>query len=87
MERFTEIGRKWFCLQTMMQITGNQMLRIENCRRILEYNDIRIVLQTTDLQLSVWGKNLQVDAYATDAVLIHGELQAIELAQKGGRLL
>ena len=63
----------------------NQELRIENCRHILEYNDIRIVIQTQELQISVWGKSLQVDTYATDGVLIHGTLQSIELEQRGGR--
>lgn len=84
-ERWTEMGKKWLCLETTMQIAGNQELRIENCRRILEYDDIRIVVQTRDLQLSIWGKDLQVDTYATDGILIHGELQTIELEKKGGR--
>lgn len=68
-----------------MQMAGNQELRIENCRRILEYNDIRIVVQTRDLQISIWGKDLQVDTYATDGILVHGELQTIELEKRGGR--
>ena len=85
LERWTEWGRKWFHLQPMLHVAGNQELRIENCRHILEYNDIRIVIQTHDLQISVWGKSLQVDTYATDGVLIHGTLQSIELEQRGGR--
>lgn len=84
-ERWTEMGRKWLCLQTIMQMAGNQELRIENCRRILEYNDIRIVVQTRDLQISIWGKDLQVDTYAADGILVHGELQTIELEKRGGR--
>lgn len=85
-ERFGEVGRKLLYMQTTMQMTGNQLLRIENCRRILEYNDIRVVVQTTDLTLSIWGKNLRVDTYSAEGVLIQGELQSIELEKKGGRI-
>lgn len=79
------MGAEMVSFTAMLHVAGNQELRIENCRHILEYNDIRIVIQTRDLQISVWGKSLQVDTYATDGVLIHGTLQSIELEQRGGR--
>lgn len=35
-----DIGRRLLCMQTYLQIRGNQELYLENCRRILDYNEI-----------------------------------------------
>lgn len=83
-ETVTEHGRRFLYYQTWIQINGNRELRLENCKRILEYNDIRILLQTTDLQLQIWGRDLRVDTSSSTGMLIRGVIQSVELLPKGG---
>lgn len=56
-----------------------------NCRRILEYNDIRIVVQTAELVLEIWGSDLQADSRSPESLVIHGQIQSITLTPKGVR--
>ena len=55
--RLIQAGRRVLQLETHLEMHSDREIFIENCRRILEYNDIRIVLQTTDLVLEIWGAN------------------------------
>lgn len=84
-KRVAEAGRRLLCLQTYLQMNGNREIYLENCRRILEYNDIRIVVQTTDLILEIWGRDLQADSRSPESLLIRGEIQSMTLTPKGVR--
>ena len=53
--RLIQAGRRVLQLETHLEMHSDREIFIENCRRILEYNDIRIVLQTTDLVLEIWA--------------------------------
>ena len=53
MERGHHLSKRLLCLETYIQLRSNRELYLENCRRIVEYNDIRIVIQTTDLTLEI----------------------------------
>ncbi|MFR3811714.1 MAG: YabP/YqfC family sporulation protein [Ruminococcus callidus] len=55
----------------------------ENCRRILEYNDIRIVVQTAELVLEIWGSDLQADSRSPESLVIHGQINLSHLHQRG----
>lgn len=83
--RIRNAGRRALCLQTYLQMFGNQEIYLENCRRIIEYHDIRIVVQTTDMLLEIWGANLQTDSCSPESLRIHGEIQSLTLTPKGGR--
>ncbi|MFR6495107.1 MAG: YabP/YqfC family sporulation protein [Ruminococcus sp.] len=54
-KRLIDAGRR-AQFETYLQLTGNREIYLENCRRILEYNDIRIVVQTAELVLEIWGE-------------------------------
>lgn len=79
-----QLGRQFLCLETYLQLRSNRELYLENCKRIVEYNDIRIVVQTTELQLEIWGSGLQADSCSPDCLKIHGVIQSITLTPKGG---
>lgn len=83
--RAVDIGRRILCMQTYLQMRGNRELYLENCRRIMEYNDIRIVVQTEELILEIWGKGLQADSRSPESLVIHGEIQSMTLTPKGVR--
>ncbi len=83
--RIKNTAQHLLCLQTYLQMHGNREIYLENCRRILEYHDIRIVVQTTDMILEIWGANLQTDSRSPESLRIHGEIQSLTLTPKGGR--
>ncbi len=82
--RIRNTARRILRLQTYLQMQGNRKLYLENCRRILEYNDILIVVQTTDMILEIWGADLRTDSRTPDSLCIHGEIQSITFTPKGG---
>ena len=87
-KRLIDAGRRALQFETYLQLTGIQMTReiyLKNCRRILEYNDIRIVVQTAELVLEIWGSDLQADSRSPESLVIHGQIQSITLTPKGVR--
>lgn len=82
-KRLIDAGRRALQLETYLQLTGNREIYLENCRRILEYNDIRIIVQTAELVLEIWGSGLQADSRSPESLVIHGTIQSVTLAPKG----
>ncbi len=72
------ICKKQLYLNTYMNITDNTRLEIENCKRIIEYNDIYIKLRTATVILQIWGQNLKISDYNTDGILVEGKFSSIE---------
>ena len=70
-EHAAEISRNLLGLETYLQLCGNRELKLENCRKVLEYNEIRIVVQTTELILEIWGQ-----AWNGSGTVIFRSLQA-----------
>lgn len=73
-----KICKKRLYLNTYMNMTDNTRLEIENCRRIIEYNDIYIRLRTSTLTMQVWGKDLKISDYNTDGIVIEGTFSSVE---------
>ena len=65
-------------MNTTINVTDNNHIEIENCKRIMEYNDVYIRLRTANNIVSVWGKNLSVSDYNTDGIIIDGKITSIE---------
>ena len=70
--------RKKLYLNTYMNITDNTHLEIENCKRILEYNDILVKLRTSTLTVSIWGQDLKISDYNTDGIVVDGKFSSVE---------
>ena len=70
--------RKNLYLNTYMNLTDNTRLEIENCRRIIEYNDVYIRLATSTLTMQVWGEKLKISDYNTDGIVIEGVFSSVE---------
>ena len=75
----------WMYLDTYLHLHGNEELRLENCRRILEYNDVCVRLQTRDMSVEIWGTNLRVFDYNDSSVLVTGKLTSIRLDERRER--
>ncbi|MCL2054209.1 MAG: YabP/YqfC family sporulation protein [Oscillospiraceae bacterium] len=70
--------KKKLYLNTHMNLTDNTFLEIENVKRITDYNDVCIQLQTSTLSLRIWGSNLQISDYNTDGIVVRGAFSSIE---------
>lgn len=68
---------------TYLYLRGGSELRVENCRRILEYNEVLVRLRTADMTVEVWGEGLRVFDYNEKSVLVRGKISSIRLAEKG----
>lgn len=71
------IGKRLY-LNTYINLTDNTHLEIENCRKIIELNDVYVRLKTSTLTLRVWGENLSVSDYNADGVVIDGRISSLE---------
>lgn len=72
----------WMYMDTYLHLHGNKELRLENCRKILEYNDVCVRLQTNDMTVEIWGTELRVYDYNDSSVLVTGKLTSIGLKEK-----
>lgn len=70
--------KKQLYLNTYMNVTDNTRLEIENCKRIIEYNDIYIRLKTATVTLRIWGENLKISDYNTDGIVVEGKFSTFE---------
>lgn len=73
-----KIIKKRLYLNTYINLTDNTHLEIENCKRVIELNDIYVRLKTATVTISVWGKNLSVSDFNTDGVVIDGIISSVE---------
>ena len=81
-EKFLDIARKKLYLNTNLLITDNNLIEIENCKKVLEYNDIYLKLLTSNMILEIWGSNLNISDYNTDGIIINGKISSIEFMKR-----
>lgn len=66
---------------SIMTVTGNREVWIENYRGILEYSNERIVLQGKTSQICMEGKRLSIDYYTNEDMKISGFFSGIHFIQ------
>lgn len=76
----SKLYKKKLYLNTNINITDNTRVEIENCRRIIEYNDICVMLSTSTVTVKIWGSDLKISDYNMDGVIIDGKISSLELA-------
>ena len=70
--------RRALYLNTNILMSDNRVLEIENCKNIIEFNDIYLKIQTCNMILEIWGKNLTINDFNTDGIIVKGEISSIE---------
>lgn len=73
--------KKKLYLNTYMNLTDNTHIEIENCQKILEYNDIYVKIKTSTLIISIWGQNIRISDYNTDGIIVDGKFSSVEFEQ------
>ncbi len=65
---------------SQIMICGNTYLEVENCKRIMEYNDIYLKVKTlSGLVIEIWGANLKLSDYNTSGIAVRGKISSVEL--------
>lgn len=60
-------------------ICGNTYLEVENCKRIMEYNDIYLKVKTfSGLVIEIWGEGLMLSDYNTQGIAVRGKISSVE---------
>ena len=75
--------KKRLYLNTYMNLTDNTHLELENCQKILEYNDIFVKIRTSTIVVSIWGEDIKLSDYNTDGIIIDGKFTSIEFEEPG----
>ncbi len=85
-EKFlSKIAGSKLYLNTYMTLTDNTHMEIENCKKILEYNDVYVKLRTATLTVSIWGSDLRISDYNTDGIVVNGKFSSVEFEQWGAK--
>lgn len=66
-------------MDSQIQITGDSGVLVDGCKKILEYNEILVKVKTWDLTVQIWGSNLMVSDFGSDAVCVYGKIQSVEI--------
>lgn len=82
-ERLKKKTKNSLCYNTYVQITDNETAVIENCKHIVECNEIMVKVQTNDFIVEVWGNGLSINGYNTENVTVNGEITTVNIARRG----
>lgn len=64
-------------------ICGNTYLEVENCSRIMEYNDIYLKVKTfSGMVIEILGTGLLLSDYNTEGIAVRGKITSVELHGK-----
>ncbi len=75
--------KRFVNMDTQIQITGNHEVLVECCRKILEYNDVLVKVQTWDMTVQIWGSGLSVNDFSSKGIFVCGKIQSVELTGNG----
>lgn len=63
---------------SVMHITGQYELYVENYKNIIAYTNEQIKLQAKTCKIYISGKNLEIEYFNESGMKIHGRLKEIE---------
>lgn len=62
---------------SLISITGNREIEIENFKNIIKLNTESIILQCKHYQIIIKGSQMEVKQYSKDGIIINGNLKEI----------
>jgi sporulation protein YqfC len=69
---------KLACVSSHIEINNNREARIEGCRKILEYGELKIKILLKSTSVVFAGRNLKIKCLTSDALLIEGFIKSVE---------
>lgn len=83
--RIAEAARDLLCLTPQIYLNGSREMLIESCRRIEEYNDVRICVTAGSMSIQIWGSSLRTETLRTGGLIIRGRISSIEFSERSVR--
>ena len=83
--KFTGKVKEFMYLNSYINIIDNKKVVIENCKQILECNEVMALVATGSFQIEIWGKGLTLSNYCTDSVEVTGVVESVALTSKKQR--
>ena len=74
--------KKAIYLDSSVTIRACTEVRIENCIRVLECDEILIRIRTSDCDVSLWGENLIMECYNENIITVHGKIKSLDFEAK-----
>lgn len=61
----------------LLEVTGQNSVRVENYRRIMEYTDERLLLLGKTCRIEICGAGLKIETYTQEELLVTGRIEMI----------
>ena len=70
-------------VRSMITISGDSEVLVENCRRFLECSEIKCSLISAGYLVEIWGSDLTASNYANGSAGIRGKIQSVSVERRG----
>lgn len=74
-----ELPKDLFLGVPVFTMNGNRELLVENHRGILQYSSQQMVIRSKAFPIRILGKNLRIDSYTADTLVVCGDIEEISL--------
>ena len=62
-----------------IEIVSNSSVKVNGCRRIVDYSSEKVVLSMKEYELTVVGRNLTLSSYGENTAVASGEILSVKL--------
>ena len=70
-------------VRSVITISGDSEVLIENCRRFIECSEIKCSLISAGFLVEIWGSELTASNYANGSAGIRGKIQSVSVERRG----
>jgi hypothetical protein len=78
-------ARDFSPVRSMISISGDSEVLIENCGSIIECNDIKCSVSAAGYLIDVWGSELTLTSFANGNAGVFGKIQSVSIEKKSAR--
>ena len=72
----------WKPARSMVTISGDSEVLIENCKRILECSDIKCSLMSAGYLVEICGSGLSAASFASGSARVTGKVQSVSIEKR-----
>lgn len=80
--KFAGKAKEFMCLNSYINILDNNKVIVENCKQILECNEVLAKVLTGSFQIEIWGNNLSLSNYCFECVEVCGVIETVSLTSR-----
>ena len=69
-------------VRSMITVSGDSDVLVENCSRLIECGDIKCSLISAGYLVEVWGSGLSASSFANGSAGVSGRVQSITISRR-----